>query len=91
MNADELYDVRVSTTVRKGLDKVTSQFTKVQEAEAELAAWLESNNADILDEEITPGNDAEFRKFSEELYMLQREYHETESRVRRLRLDDRTR
>jgi len=83
MNADDIYDTRVSTTVRKGLDKVTSQFVKVQEAETELSNVEEIFNYDETDDhEKGPGNDSEFLELNKELYTLQKEYIETENRLR---------
>ncbi|GMH84900.1 hypothetical protein TL16_g10062 [Triparma laevis f. inornata] len=85
MSADEMYETRVNNHIRKGLDRVTSQFLKVQEAESELINVIETYDYDESAEDVRGGmSDPEFLKLNEDIYVLQREYVETESRVRQL-------
>ena len=85
MSADEMYDTRVSGHIRKGLDRVTSQFETVQHAEAELVNVIETYGYDeSQDDQQTGVDDPEFLRLNEELYMLQREYIETEGRIRQM-------
>lgn len=85
MSADEMYDTRVSGHIRKGLDRVTSQFETVQHAEAELVNVIETYDYDESQDDQQIGvNDPEFLRLNEELYMLQREYIETEGRIRQM-------
>ena len=64
MQSDEQYETKVSSTIRNGLDVITSIFEKVQEAEAKIKDLAEREDFD-----------AEYQiKSDREMAVLQSEY-----------------
>jgi hypothetical protein len=85
MQADETYDARVSSTIRKGLDRITTVFQTVQDAEVDIMKTLEmmeSEGAGVLEEELS--NDREWHALNHEAYSLKRELQDCEHSIRQL-------